>query len=276
MFVNSKLPKILKSSGARLSATVLSMSVIFLASALTAPANSQESSPQTESVADAAREARERKANSAKHPKVITNADLGVHHPVSNASALHLPSSSTNAAEAPVPSAAASCDNPETQQRLKSELEAAEQEMAYLRGELSYEPPVISDRDLDLKYFRPGYAGLNVGSPPLLNSEPPAPRRVAQVELAERIASLQKALRIVCEPPEAARIQIEIDDLEQQLNLLQRQFALDQDAYYSKTGFAQDAAGKAQLDAEQRQIQALQAQIEHRKQELAELKIPQS
>jgi hypothetical protein len=110
----------------------------------------------------------------------------------------------------------------------------------------------------------------------LLNSEPPAPRRVAQVELAERIASLQKALRIVCEPPEAARIQIEIDDLEQQLNLLQRQFALDQDAYYSKTGFAQDAAGKAQLDAEQRQIQALQAQIEHRKQELAELKIPQS
>jgi hypothetical protein len=126
-----------------------------------------------------------------------------------------------------------------------------------------------------LEYFRLGNVGLNVGSPPLLDSEPSAPQRVAQVELEERITSLQKALRIVCEPPEAARILIEIDDLEQQLNLLQRQFSLDQDVYYSKTDFAKYTAEKAQLDAEQRQIQILQDHIEQLKQELADMHLPQ-
>jgi DNA repair exonuclease SbcCD ATPase subunit len=274
VYVNSKLPKFSKSSRAALSASVFSILVIFLAAAFAAPARSQASPPETASVADAARNARERKANSTKHPKLITNADLEVPHPVPNATAFHLPSSSSNAVATPALPAAGSYDNSETQ-RLKGELQAAQQELARLRAELSYQPPVISDHDLDLEYFRPGNAGLNVGSPPLLESEPPAPQRVAQVELEERIAALRKALRIACEPPEAARVLIEIDDLEQQLNLLRRQFALDQDAYYSKTDFAKYTAEKAQLDAEQRQIQALQAHIEHLKQELAAMNLPQ-
>jgi multidrug efflux pump subunit AcrA (membrane-fusion protein) len=187
---------------------------------------------------------------------------------VATTSAFDLKASSSDAVEVASLYAPGSCDNPETQ-RLKGELQAAQQELARLRAELSHQPPVISDHDLDLEYFRPGNAGLNVGSPPLLNSEPLAPARVAQVELEERIASLQKALRIACERPEAARILIEIDDLEQQLNLLQRQFSLDQDAYYSKTDFAKYTAEKVQIDAEQRQIQILQAHIEQLKQELA-------
>ncbi len=274
MYVNSKLPKFFQSPRAALSASVFSILVVFLAAAFAAPARSQASPPETASVADAARNARERKANSTKHPKLITNADLGLQHPVATTSAFDLKASSSDAVEVASLYAPGTCDNPETQ-RLKGELQAAQQELARLRAELSYQPPVISDHDLDLEYFRPGNAGLNVGSPPLLNSEPPAPQRVAQVELEERIASLQKALRIVCEPPEAARILIEIDNLEQQLNLLQRQFSLDQDAYYSQTDFAQDTAGRAQLDAEQRQIQILQAHIEHLKQELAAMHPPQ-
>ena len=156
------------------------------------------------------------------------------------------------------------------------ELQAAEQELAQLRSDLSYQPPVISDHDLDTEHFQPGSSGLNVGSPPLLDSQPPAPARVTEVELEQRIASLQKALRYVCEPPDAARIQIQVDDLEQQLNLLQRQFNLDQDAYYSKPNFAEDTAGKAQLDAEQQQIQSLQTELEQLRQQLAALNIPQA
>jgi tetratricopeptide (TPR) repeat protein len=273
VYVNSTLPKFSKSSRA-LSASVFSILIIFLAAAFAAPARSQAPPPETASVADAARNARERKANSTKHPKLITNADLGVQRPLATTSAFDLKASSSDAVEVASLYAPGSCDHPEAQ-HLKRELQAAEQELARLRAELSYQPLVISDQDLDWQYFRPGNAGLNVGSPPLLNSEPPAPQRVAQVELEERIASLQKALRIVCEPPEAARILIEIDDLEQQLNLLQRQFALDQDVYYSKTDFAKYTAEKAELDAEQRQIQILQAHIEQLKQELAAMHLPQ-
>jgi len=67
----------------------------------------------------------------------------------------------------------------------------------------------------------------------LLDSEPPAPARIAETEVEERIDYLKKALRVACEPPEAARIQIAIYEAEDELNLLERQFALDQDDYYS-------------------------------------------
>ena len=151
------------------------------------------------------------------------------------------------------------------------ELQATEQDLAQVRSDLSYQPPVISGHDLDLQYFQPGNSGFNVGAPPLLDSEQPAPARVAAVEIEERISYLQKALRAACAPPEAAGIQVQIDDLEQQLDPLQRQFALDQDDYYSKPDFAEDKAGQAQLDAEQQQIQSLQSEIEQLKQQLAAL-----
>jgi hypothetical protein len=248
-------------------------SAIFLASVFGAPSRSQESQTKT-SVAEAARNSRAQIASSARHPRVITNADLGVQDVAPNASVFLLPSSSPNAADVPV-SPATSCDNPGAQ-RLNMELQAAEQELAKLRSDLSYQPPVISDHDLDAKYFQPGNSGLNVGSPPLLDAEPPAPARVTEVELGERIASLQKALRTVCQPPDAARIQIQIDDLDQQLDLLQRQFSLDGDAYYSKPNFVEDTRRKAQLDAELQQVQSLQSEIEQLRQQLAALNIPQT
>lgn len=273
--VNSVPPKVVASTRFQSSAAATSVALFFLVFAFAAaPARSQELPLQPGSVAEAARSSREHIASSVNHPRLITNADLGVQHSVPARSSFHFPPVSSNAAEWSTP-ADATCDNPEAK-RLGRELQVTEQDLAQLRSQLSYQPPVISDNDLDLESFQPGNSGLNVGAPPLLDSVPPAPERVAAVELEERIAYLQKALRAACAPPEAATIQVQIDDLEQQSSLLQRQFALDQDAYYSNTDFARDTAGQAQLDAEQEQIESLQAEIEQLRQELADLNVPQT
>lgn len=265
--------KLIVSSRRELSSSAVSVAAIFLTLVFAAPVRSQESPSQTESVVEAARNARERKANSAKHPKLITNADLGGERSAAAIdSALQPPS--TNGATAPIPSAA-DCDKPESAS-LKVELQAAQQELDRVRSELSYQPTIISGNDLDLQYFKSGNSGFNVGAPPLLDAQPPNPTLVTQAELEEKIESLKSALRLACEPPEAASIQSKLDQTEQQLKLLQRDFVLHQDAFYSKTDYAEDSAGKAKLDAEQQQIQALQSEIDQRRQQLAELNIPQT
>jgi hypothetical protein len=148
------------------------------------------------------------------------------------------------------------------------ELQAAQQDLDQIRRDLQYNPPVVSENDLDLQYFQPGSSGLDVGAPPLLDAEPPAPERVAEVEVEEQIVYLRKALRVACEPPEAAGIQIAIYQAEDELNLLQRQFALDQDDYYS-VPITERLGGNPQLDAEQQQIQDLQSEIDRLKAALA-------
>jgi hypothetical protein len=250
----------------------ISIPVTVLGLALATNARGQES------VADAARNARQRQASSANHHKIITNADIGALYPAPSASAFHLQPISSNADETPNPSTpnpgtVAACDNPQAQ-RLRTELQAAQQELSQLRRELLSNPPVISDHDLDPQYFRPGNSGLNVGTPPLLDDQPPAPPRVSEVQLQERIDFLNKALRLACEPPEAARIQAAIYQAEDELNLLHRQFALDQDDYYSRP-VTERLGGNPQLDAERQQIQELQSEIERLKAELAAL-LPQA
>lgn len=264
--------KLIVSSRRELSASAVSVAVIFLTLVFATPVRSQESPPHAGSVVEAARNARERKANSARHPKIITNADLGGERSAAIDSALQPPS--TNGATAPIPSAA-DCDKPESAS-LKMELQAAQQELDRVRSELSYQPTIISGKDLDLQYFKSGNSGLNVGAPPLLDAQPPNPTLVTQAELEEKIESLKSALRLACEPREAASIQSKLDQTEQQLKLLQRDFVLHQDAFYSKPDYAEDTAGKAKLDAEQQQIQALQSEIDQRRQQLAELNIPQT
>jgi len=251
------------------SPSAVSLVVAVLALAFAAPARPQESHP-AQSVVEAARNAREHKTHSAKAPRIITNADLGEERSAAIDSALQPPS--TNAAAVPNPSAGG-CDNPESA-ALKMELQAAQQELDRVRGELSYQPEVISGNNLDLQYFKPGNSGLNVGTPPLRDAQPPNPMLVAQAELEEKIASLKNASRLACEPPEAASIQSELDQTEQQLKLLQRDFALHQDTYYSRSDFAGDIAGKARLDAELLQIQNLQSEVERLRQELAALSPP--
>lgn len=246
---------------------VCSLTIAVLVLPLGAPAKSQEPPHPAESIAQAARNVREQKLNSTKHPKIITNDDLGGQNSVPSASASLPDSSSRKETEGPRPPAG-ECDNPDAE-RIKTDLLFAQGEQGQIHRELSYQPQVISGPNLDLKNFKPGHSGLDVGGPPLLETKPLIPARMTEVNLEEKIASLKRALRVACESPEDARIQMKLDQAEQELNLLQRQLVLDQAAYYSKPNYAGDAAGKAKLDAELQQTQNLQSEIERLKGELA-------
>jgi len=244
-----------------------SLAIAFLALALGTLARSQEPPPTAEEIAKAAREAREHQANSAQHPKIITNDNLVVQSSPPSSSPSAPESPSAKEAETPKPKATG-CDSPNAE-RLQAELLAAQGELDQIRSELSSQPEVISNGDVDLKNFKPGSAGLNMGAPAQLETKSPSPARVAEVTLDEKVASLKKAVRIACDSPEDAEIQAKIDDAEQELNSLQRQLALDQDVYYSNPNHAGDTAGKAKLDAELEQKQTLQSEIERLKSELS-------
>jgi hypothetical protein len=228
---------------------------------------SQEPPPTAEEIAKAARNAREHQANSTEHPKIITNESLVAQSAAPTASLSPTEPSSTKEAEVPKPQAGG-CDNPNAE-KLQRELLAAQAERNQLRSDLSSQPAVISNNDVDLKDFKPGSAGLNVGAPARLETQSPNPVRVELVTLEERVAALKRALRIACDSPEDAGIQAKIDAAEQELDSLQRQLALDQDTYYSNPNHAGDTTGKAKLDAELERKQSLQSEIERLKSELS-------
>ncbi len=247
----------------------LPLSLTLLALAFGVIARSQEPPNPAQSVADAARNARERKSNSTTPAKVFTNDNLGgqssgIAAPLGNAAIS--PEPQPKQAEVPAPQKT-NCDNPDDE-RLKTELQAAQEELDQIRRELSYDPEAISDDDVDLKNFKAGSSGLSFGSPPFSQAQPQVPGRVQEAILEERIAALKKASSIACDSPKDAAIQTKIDSVEKELKLLQREFDLDQSAYYSKPNYAADASGKAKLDAEQQQIASLQSEIDRLKDEL--------
>jgi len=244
-----------------------SLAITFFALALGAPVRSQEPPRPAESVAEAARNVREQKSNSMRHPKVVTNDDLPEQSLAPGASASPSESPSTSTAEAPKPPQA-DCDNPDAES-LKTDLQAAQGEQDQLRREISNKLTVPSNSSVDMKNFKPGSSGVGIGSPALIETKPPIPERVTEVTLDEKVASLKQALRIACGPPEDSATQAKLDQAEQKLSVLQRQLVLDQDAYYSKANYAADTAGKARLDAELQQSQDLQSEIERLKAELA-------
>jgi hypothetical protein len=257
-------------------AWALSLSLTLLVLALGVPARSQEPAKPAESIVDAALNARQHKSNSATPPVVFTNDDIAVQSPPSSAPAVPPESSPKQAsvatpqqAEAPTPPTPSTtdCNNP-NEERLKTELQSAQDELDQLRRELSYNPQAISGGDVDLKNFKSGTSGLAFGSPPLQQSQPQAPARINEVILEERVASLKEASRVACEPPEDAGMQKQLDSAEKELKLLQREFDLNQAAFYSKPNYAQDNAGKATLDAAQQQIESLQSEIQRLKDEI--------
>jgi DNA repair exonuclease SbcCD ATPase subunit len=71
------------------------------------------------------------------------------------------------------------------------------------------------------------------------------------------------------EDAEAAKLKAQVAQAEKELDLLQRAFTLDSDAYYSKTNYATDTAGKAKLDAEKQAISDKQQDLERLKTRLA-------
>jgi hypothetical protein len=240
--------------------------ITFLALAYGAPVRSQEPPHPAESVAEAPRNVREHQSISTKHPKIFTNDDLGAQYPVPSTSTSLAESSSASVAEVPKP-LAAECDNPDAD-RLKADLLAAQTEQDQVRREVSYNPLAVSGGDVDMKNFKRGNSGFDVGGPPILETKPPVPARIEEISLDEKISSLTRALRIVCDSPKDAGIQTELDGAEQELKVMQREFDLDQAAYYSKTNYAADTSGKARLDAKAQQVQYLQSEVERLKGEL--------
>jgi len=243
------------------------LTIVFLTVALGSPARPQEPPHPAGSVVEAARNARERKTNSTNHAKVFTNDELGRSYSAPSALAAPPRSASTNGAEASKPPAAG-CDNSDAE-RLKAELQGVQGEQDQVRRETSNNPIAFSGGTVDMKNFKPGSSGVALGGPPLIETKPPIPARVEEVSLDEKIASLTRALRIACAPPEDGAIQAKLDQADRELSVLRRQFNLDQGDYYSKTNFATDTSGKIRLDAEQQQIQELQSEIERLKAELA-------
>ncbi len=66
-----------------------------------------------------------------------------------------------------------------------------------------------------------------------------------------------------------------IKNAQSDLDLLQREFQLDQDTFYSSPDYANNTSGKAKLDAMKQQISDKQQDLERLKAELAALPVPQ-
>lgn len=129
---------------------------------------------------------------------------------------------------------------------------------------------VITDDDLDKRNFPPGNEGLNVGSAPKLETQPPSAEAVAAAEAAD--ASTEQDAKDAAEQDRRmARLKEQIADAEKDLDLGKRQLALDQDSYFSNPDYSHDAAGKAKLEDEKQQIDSKQQEIERLKIKLAAL-----
>jgi hypothetical protein len=250
---------------------------------LSIPTLGQQSSPGPPSVVDAAREAQSQKPTSSTPLKVITNDDLARQSRPATPAATPQDSLSTSAVapqtqaaepSKPAPQAAdtsesGDCHNPAGNEAIHAELQAAQDELDQLRLDLAYDPKVISGNNLDMTNFKPGASGVDMGSPPLSQTQPQSPERIKEVELQQRIASLKRAAVITCDTPENGAIQRQIDEAQKQLTLAQRELDLDSSTYYSNPNYTQDTAGKTKIDAEQEQVQTLQSEVERLKQELA-------
>jgi hypothetical protein len=132
---------------------------------------------------------------------------------------------------------------------------------------------VITDDDLDTKNFKPGAEGLNVGSSPKSDTEPPRAAAVASAEAADKRAAAvaTDSGRKPGEDPESAKLKERIAQVQRDLDLLQRAFSLDQDSFYSRPDYSRDTAGKAKLDSERRQIDEKQKELDELKTRLAAL-----
>jgi hypothetical protein len=90
-------------------------------------------------------------------------------------------------------------------------------------------------------------------------ANPPASSNASDDEKARAILKQRVALKE------------KIKDAQSDLDLLQREFQLDQDTFYSSPDFANNPSGKAKLDAMKQQIADKQQELERLKAELAAL-----
>ena len=124
---------------------------------------------------------------------------------------------------------------------------------------------IIDDDNLSSN-LKPGPDSLNVGAPA---GELSNPGEVGNTANADQAAQKQAAQGAADEDPEIAQLKKQVAEGERELDLLKREFALDSDAYYSKTDFSSDKAGRAKLESEQQQVSDKQQQLERLKTRLA-------
>jgi hypothetical protein len=62
-----------------------------------------------------------------------------------------------------------------------------------------------------------------------------------------------------------------LGSLQTEFDLLQRTYALDQQAYYGKPGYVDDKGGKTKLDALSKQVEAKRAEVQAAEQEVAQI-----
>jgi hypothetical protein len=126
---------------------------------------------------------------------------------------------------------------------------------------------VITDDNLDRRNFTPGQEGVDVGAAPKLETAPPSAAAVAEQEADDKAAEQEAA----DQDAEIEKLKLKIVNAEKDLDLAQRQFALDQDSYLSNPAYQNDKAGKAKLDGEKQQIADHQQDVERLKTRLAAL-----
>ena len=73
------------------------------------------------------------------------------------------------------------------------------------------------------------------------------------------------------EPKEVTELKEKVKQAESDLDLLNREYRLDQDSYFSKPDYANDTAGKQKLDDEKVQISNKQQEVDRLKAKLADL-----
>src|SRR5215471_11265003 len=126
---------------------------------------------------------------------------------------------------------------------------------------------VIDDDNLSTN-LKPGPGSINVGAPA---SELSNPGEVGNTANADQAAQKRAAQGAADEDPEIVQLKKQVAEGERELDLLKREFSLDSDAYYSKTDFSNDKAGKAKLESEQQQVSDKQQEVERLKTHLAAL-----
>lgn len=169
------------------------------------------------------------------------------------------------------------CAQPRTQdtqdQQSQSVADAARRARQQKKNIAKSASRVITDDDLDTKNFKPGAEGLNVGSKPKLDTQPPSAAAVASAEAADKTAAAAatESSRKAGEDPDVAKLKEQIAQVQSQLDLLQRGLALDQDSFYSQPDYSHDTAGKAKLDSAKRQVNDKQQELDALKTRLAAL-----
>jgi hypothetical protein len=131
---------------------------------------------------------------------------------------------------------------------------------------------VITDDTLDVKKGDVKSAAAQeprIPGSPETSAQPGAENSANAPAQGPRNASDDEKARAALK--ERVALKEKIKAAQSDLDLLQREYQLDQDAYYSKVDYAKDTAGKDKLDAEKQQISDKQQELEQLKARLAAL-----